>query len=43
MTEKNEVINREMRRINNEHEELSIKFNNIQNSLEMTLREKETV
>lgn len=37
LTEKNEIINQEIFRMNNEHEELSVKFNNLQSALEMTL------
>lgn len=41
LTEKNEIINSEIVRMNNEHEELSIKFNNLQSALEMTLNENQ--
>lgn len=43
LTEKNQIINAETVRMSNEQEELNIKFMNLENSLEIVLREKEMV
>lgn len=42
LLEKTNVLNGEMSKISNEHEELQVKFSNLQNSLEMMIQDRET-
>ena len=43
LSEKNAVVNGEVARMANEHEELSIKFDNLQSSLEFISSENESI
>jgi hypothetical protein len=43
LTEKNEVVNAQVSRMANEHEELSIKFDNLQCSLEILSNDNESL